>query len=167
MRQVKPYRTRRRTLADYYIYRTVLHGGIEHLFDRAGQTVYLIDKEHVSVIEIRQQCGEVTGLLYRGTRGHAEIDIHFIRYYARKSRFAESGRAVKQNVVEAVASAAGGLDINREVFLRLLLTDIVGQSARAQGKLNIGILGREIGGNYAVFIVHIHRAVSFVPLYIL
>ena len=75
--------------------------------------------------------------------------------------------SVKQNMVEAVASAAGGLDIDREVLFRLILADIIGQLARAQGKLNVGILGREIGGNYAVFIVHIHRAVSFVPLYIL
>ena len=70
-------------------------------------------------------------------------------------------------MVEAVASAAGGLDIDREVLFRLILTDIIGQLARAQGKLKVGILRREIGGNYAVFSIHIHRAVSFLSLYIL
>ena len=53
-------------------------------------------------------------------------------------------------MVEAVASAAGGLDIDREVLFRLILADIIGQLARAQGKLKVGILRREIGGNYAV-----------------
>lgn len=48
-------------------------------------------------------------------------------------------------MVEAVASAAGGLDIDREVLFRLILADIIGQLARAQGKLKVGILGREIG----------------------
>ena len=70
-------------------------------------------------------------------------------------------------MVEAVASAAGGLDIDREVLFRLILTDIINQLARAQGKLKVGILRREIGGNYAVFSIHIHRAVSFLSLYIL
>ena len=65
----------------------------------------LVYKENVSLSEIGEYSGKVTLLFNSGTRGGAYIYAHFVCNYTCKSRLTETGRAVKKNVIECLASS--------------------------------------------------------------
>ena len=61
--QVEADRAGRRPLARDDVELEVLHRRVEHLFDRAGQAVDLVDEEHVAVVELGEDGGQVARLL--------------------------------------------------------------------------------------------------------
>ena len=72
----------------------VLHRGVEDFFDIWLKPVNLIDKQHITEFQIRQNGGQVAFHLdQRPSRG-AEVRSHFVRDHGRKSRLAQSRRAV-------------------------------------------------------------------------
>ncbi len=112
------------SLADYDVDGEILHGGIEHLFHIAGNTVNFVNEQHVAIVEIGKQRRKVARLfLWRG-RGHAQVDSHFVGDNARKGGLAESRRAVKQHMVKGSPLCFAITCILR-FFLDLFLTDIV------------------------------------------
>ena len=60
-REVEPDRARTRALADHDVEAEVLHCGIEALLDDARQPVHLVDEQHVAVVEVGEDRGEVAG----------------------------------------------------------------------------------------------------------
>ena len=77
-REVESDRPRRRSLAEHDVELEVLHRRVEHLLDRAWQAMDLVDEQHVALVELGEDRGEVAGALERGSRGdlhlHAELD---------------------------------------------------------------------------------------------
>ena len=65
-RQVEADRARRRALADDDVELEVLHRGVQHLLDGAREAVDLVDEQHVAVVEVGEDRGEVAGALERG-----------------------------------------------------------------------------------------------------
>ena len=59
-------------------------------------------------------------------------------------------------MIQRFAPLFGGLYKDGEVLLGFGLTDILLQCAGAQTGLHLGILGGVVGGDHAVFKVHIH-----------
>ena len=84
----------------------------------------LVDEQHVAGVKIRQQRREITGFFDRRAGGDADIDAHLIRDNARECSFAQSRRAVEQNVVERFTALFRGFDKDLQVLLRLVLTDV-------------------------------------------
>ena len=66
--------------------------GIEHLLDRARESVELVDEEHVTVLQVGEQCREVTRTRQHRTRRDAKTRAHLARDNARERRLAESRR---------------------------------------------------------------------------
>ena len=106
--QVEADRARRRALADHDVELEVLHRRIEHLFDRARQPVDLVDEEHVAVVEVGEDGGEVAGALERGAAGDAQADVHLGGDDPRQRGLAQARRSGEQQVVGGLAPAARG-----------------------------------------------------------
>lgn len=89
------------------------------------EAVYLVDKQHVPFVEVGEDGGEIARALDRGAAGQLDLHTHFVGDDMRQRGFAQPGRAVQKDVVERLAPLFGGGDIHAEIFLYLLLSDIV------------------------------------------
>jgi hypothetical protein len=58
---------------------------------------------------------------------------HLVGHHMRQGGLAQTGRPIKEHMVERFAALAGGRDQNAEVFLDILLPDQVRERLRAQG----------------------------------
>ena len=150
MGQLHAEGTRGGTFADNYVYLKILHGRVENLFDKSRKSVYLVDEEDVVLLKVCEQCDEVACLFDRGSRGYADVDIHFVGDYTRKGRFSESGRTVEQDMVEHVPSHTCRFYINFQIFLCLCLSDIFVQPLRTQCQLGFRIVFDELRAQHPV-----------------
>ena len=103
--QLEADRARRRTLPDHDVELEVFHRRIEHLFDRARQAVDLVDEQHVAVVEVGEDGGEVAGAFERGPARDAQADVHLGGHDPRERGLAEAGRTGEQEVVDRLARA--------------------------------------------------------------
>ena len=117
-RQVDPHRPRRRPLADDQVERAVLHRRVEHFLDHRIEPVDLVDEQHVGVLEVGQQRGEVAGLGDHRAGGGAEADPHLARDDLRQRRLAEPGRAEEQHMVDRLAARSCAASMNTRRFSR-------------------------------------------------
>ena len=99
-RQIDLHRARRRPLADDQVELVILHRRIEDFLDRRIEAVDLVDEQHVALLEIGEQRGEVAGLGDHRAGGGAEIDAELARHDLRQRRLAEARRADEQHMIE-------------------------------------------------------------------
>ena len=71
-RELQPDGAGRRALADQDVEAAVLHGRVEHLLDRPVEAVDLVDEEHVAVLQVGEERGEVAGPGQHRAGGDAE-----------------------------------------------------------------------------------------------
>ena len=84
----------------------------------------LVDKKKVALREIIKDSRHLTGLCYRGAARNLDIHAHFICDYSGKRGLSESGRAVKQHMIQRLASLLSRFYVDRKVVLGLFLTDV-------------------------------------------
>ena len=136
-------------LADDEVELEVLHGGVEDFLDGGLEAVDLIDEQHVAGLQVGQDGGEVSGALDDGARGGAEADAELAGDDLGEGGLAEAGGAVEEDVVESLATGAGGLDEDAEVFAGGALADELVEGLGAEGGLGGVFLGTA-GGDGAV-----------------
>ena len=134
-RQLEADRPRRRALADHDVELEVLHRRVEHLLDRPREAVDLVDEQHVAVVEVGEDGGEVTGALERGAARDAQADVHLGGDDPRQRGLAEARRAREQQVVDGLAAAARGAEQDLEVLLQPRLADELVEPARPERDL--------------------------------
>src|SRR5262245_31775385 len=106
----------------------------------------LVDEQHVTFFEVRQQRGEVAGLGDHRARGGTEVDAKLARDDLRQRGLAEAGRTDEQHVVERFLARACRLDEHREVGARLLLAYEVRKLLRAKRRFR-DVLLAALGGD--------------------
>ena len=111
----------RRPLAQHDVELEVLHGRVEHLFDRAGQAVDLVDEQHVALVEAGEDGGQVAGPLQGRTRGDVQPGPHLDGHDGGQGGLAQTRRTGEQQVVDGLASPAGRLQDDGQVLLQLAL----------------------------------------------
>ena len=99
------------------------------------ETVDLVDEEHVPLVQVGQDRREVAAPLDRRAAGQLDLHAQLVRDDVGERRLAEAGRAVQQDVVERLPAHLGGGDKDGEVFLHLLLPDVIGHRLGAEGVL--------------------------------
>ena len=133
--QLEADRPGRRALADHDVELEVLHRRVQHLLDRLGQAVDLVDEQHVAVVEVGEDGGEVAGTLERGPARDAQVDVHLGGDDPRERGLAEAGRPREQEVIGRLAASACGRQQDLEVLLEAGLADELVEPARPQGRL--------------------------------
>ena len=129
-------RARARSAPEHDVEREVLHRRVEHLLHGARQAVDLVDEEHVVLLEVREDGGEVARALDGGAGGDAHGDAHLGGDDVGERGLAEAGRAVEEQVVERLAALLGGVDGDAEVVLELLLADELIEAPGAEGDVD-------------------------------
>ena len=109
-----------------------------------------VDEQDGARIEIREDADEVTGTLNGGSRGDVDRGSHLDGDNVGAGGFAESWRAVEQEVVKGFFALASGLKKDFQVCLELILTDEFGEALRAKGKLDGILAGKLISGEVVV-----------------
>jgi hypothetical protein len=120
---------------EHDVQREVLHRRVEHLLGGAGQPVHLVDEQHVVLLQVRQDRGEVAGALDGGTGGDAHGDAHLGGDDVGERGLAEAGRAVEEHVVQRLVALLRGLDGDAQVVLQPLLADELAQLSGPEGSI--------------------------------
>ena len=84
-----------------------------------------VDEEHVTVLEIGEERGQVAGTREHRTRGHTKTRAHLAGHDARERRLAQSGRSGEEQMIGALVSSLGRSEHDLEVTNQVALTDEV------------------------------------------
>ena len=141
MGDVQANGARRRPLPDDDVDGVVFHGGIEDLFDRTVETVYLVDEEDVAFLEIGEDGRKIARAIDGGAGGRAYLHPHLVCHDAGKRRLAQTRGAREEQVVKRLATHARGFDEHGEVVLDAALPQIVIQRLGTQALLGACVLG--------------------------
>src|SRR2546430_9414549 len=87
----------------------LLHRRVEDLLDDARQTVDLVDEQDGTVLEVRQDRGEIAGAFDRGPARDLYRNTELVRDHARERGLPHSRRTVERDVLERLVAGPGPL----------------------------------------------------------
>ena len=87
----------------------------------------LVDEQYVAVRQIGQNAGQIAGSLNGRAAGDADVLPHFSGDNARQRSLAQSGRAVKEDMIQRFPAFQRRFNGNMQVLLHALLPDILPQ----------------------------------------
>ena len=123
-------------LADHQIELVILQCRIQHLLDDRTQAMNFVDEQHVARLQVREQSGQIAGLLEDRAGSLTQIDVQFVGDDVCERRLAEAGRSEDQDVIQRLAAIARRLDENAHLRFYLGLADVLGQRSRAYGTID-------------------------------
>jgi hypothetical protein len=91
------------------------------------EAVNLVNEEDVTVLQVRQQRGEVASPRQHRSRRDPQTSAHFGGDDACQRRFAQSGRSSEKKVIHRLAALAGRLEHDPEMLDELRLAYELGQ----------------------------------------
>ena len=136
LRQLQRNGSRTRTLTDHNVHTEIFHRHVEHFLSRAAHTVDLIQEQHLTGGQRRQNRRQITRMLNRRAGGDAQRRLHLCRNNHRESGLTQTGRARQQHMVGATATHLRSLQHQRQLLTHTALTHKVVQGLRAQCRLN-------------------------------
>ncbi len=95
--------------------------------------MYLVDEQHVAILESGEYGGDIAGALDGGPGRGAHVDPHLGGDDVGQRGLAQAGRPVQQHVVQRLAPALRRVDGDLEVVLYLLLSQELREAFGAQG----------------------------------
>ena len=101
----------------------------------------LVDEQHVAVVEVGEDGGEVAGAFERGPAGDPQADVHLGGDDPRQGGLAEAGRTGEEEVVGGLPATARGAEEDLEVLLQPRLADELVEAPGPEGDL-LGLLDR-------------------------
>ena len=103
----------------------LLHRRVEDLLDDAGQTVDLVDEQDGTVLEVRQDRGEIAGAFDRGPARDLYRNTELVRDHARERGLPHSRRTVERDVLERLVAGLGRFYDDAELPFDLVLVDVL------------------------------------------
>ena len=134
------------TFADHDVDLKVFQRGIQNFFDDRAESMYLIDKQHVVLFEIRQYCGQIAGSFEHRPRGLPQIDAHLARDDVRQCGLAETRRTEQQHMIERLRTIACCFYEDAKLLADLRLPDVFGERSGTQRALDRLLIGRRRNG---------------------
>ena len=125
-----------RPLAQDDVEGEVLHRRVEHLLDCPGQSVDLVDEQHVTGLQLGQDGGQVAGALERRARGDVHLGSHLGGHDVGQGGLAEPRWSGEQEVVGSLPPPPGRLQHHPQVTLQLRLADELVEAAWSQPDLD-------------------------------
>src|SRR5690606_33758915 len=100
----------------------VFHGGVEILLYQRAESVDLVDEQHIALIKVGEQPGQVARFIQYRSGRYLNARPHLVGDDMRQRGFAKPWRTVKQYVVQRFSAQLGRLHENAQIFQYLLLT---------------------------------------------
>ena len=119
------------------------------------QAVDLIDKQHVIRLQIGQDRRQITGFFNCRTGCHTKIHAHFVGNDRGQGRLSQSRRPVQQHVIQRIATPLGCLDIDCQIFLDFILSDIFHQRLRTECHFCFAVFFHFAGCHHTLLKLHI------------
>ena len=91
----------------------------------------LVDKQHITGLEIGHQGRNVTGFFQNGSAGGFQLDTHLLRNDAGERGLAEARRAKDQGMVERFPAAARRQEEDLHLFPHCALPNVLIEPARS------------------------------------
>jgi len=113
----------------------VLHGGVDELLHHARHPVDLVDEQHRTRLEVREEREQVGRLRERGAAGHLDARAQFVREHGRERGLAQARRTVEEDVSEWFFQLFGSADGDLQSLRDLPLTDHFLEQLRAQRRI--------------------------------
>ena len=110
----------------------------------------LVDEQHVVLVQVGQQCGQVAGLLDHRSRRLAQVDAQFVGDHVAERGLAQAGRAEDQHVVERFAALLRRLDVDRHLLAHRRLAEVFVEAPGTYRRFDGVFFARGSGGNDAV-----------------
>ena len=123
----------------------VLHGGVDKLLDDGGQSVDFVDEEDVAGLEVGEDAHEVGRPDQCRAGGGFEVGVHFVGDDVGDGGFAQSGRAVQQDVLDGLLSLFGGGQGDMDFFAEPFLADALVERRWSQGQVVVCLF--EVAGD--------------------
>jgi hypothetical protein len=120
----------------------IFHGRGEDFFDDVRETVDLVDKKNIALLQIGEQRCQVARAFHHWSRGAFEVDPHLHGNDMRQGGFPETWRATEEHVIDRITTMPGRFNQDTEIFLDLLLTDVFIQGGRTQTGFQERFVGR-------------------------
>ena len=118
----------------------VLHGRVEILLHDGREAMNLIDEEHIVRLQTGQDACQVSGLVQHRTAGELESHAQLVGNDIAQGGLAQSWRAMKQRMVERLATITSCLHEDAKVVHHLLLSAEILKAQGAQGILKVLLL---------------------------
>ena len=99
--------------------------------------MYLIDEEDIVLLQRSEDAGQIAGLVEHGAGSQLKADAQLVGNDVGKRGFAQSRRAVKQRVVERLATELGCLDEDAQILHHLRLTAEVVEGKGTKGVFKV------------------------------
>ena len=87
----------------------------------------LVDEQHVALLEVREDGGEVARTLQRRAGRRTEPHAHRVRHDPGQRGLSQPGRPGEQQMVDDVAARTSSLDQEPELFLDPFLSHELGE----------------------------------------
>ncbi len=105
----------------------------------------LVDEEDITLVDAREDRGQVAGVLDRRTARDAKRCRHLVGDDHRDRRLAESGRAGEEHVVGRPVAGLGGVEHQGELLAHALLADQLLERFGTQGCFEGALLRTGVG----------------------
>ena len=135
--QVNLNSARTRPFINHDINAIILHGRVEILLHDRAQAVDLVDEQHIVFLQRGEQTGQVTGFVEHWAGGHLKAHSKLVGYDIGQGRFAQSRRAKKQGMVEALMAQLSCFYEDTQVIHDLRLAAEIVESKWAQRLINL------------------------------
>ncbi|MNC18700.1 hypothetical protein D3C75_666070 [compost metagenome] len=96
------------------------------------QPVNLVNEQHIALLQIGQQRGQIAGPLNGRTGCCPQVHTQLIGDNIRESRFPQPWRPIQQHMVQRFTAHFGCFYINFQILFNLVLSDIFPQIAGTQ-----------------------------------
>src|SRR5437879_13733811 len=103
----------------------LLHRRVEDLLDDAGQTVDLVDEQDGTVLEVRQERGEIAGAFDRGPARDLYRNTDLVRDHARQRGLPHSRRTLELDVLDRLVSGPVHFYDDADLPFRLVSVNVL------------------------------------------
>ena len=158
MGQVQTYGPGSGILSQHDVNGKILHGRVQHLLHLTVQTVYLVHKKHIPLLEVIQNGRHLPGLFNGRAAGDLHIGSHLIGNDAGQRGFAQTRRAVKQHMVQGLPPGLGCFYIDVQGGFNLLLPHIIPETLGSERGLYALVFRRHFCCYNPAF--HLHLCIS-------
>ena len=144
MRNVKADGTRRRSLTNDNVEKKVLHSGIEDLFDLVVETVYLVHKENIALLEIGEDGGKISRAGDSRPRGGAQACSHLVCHHVGERGLSQARRTREEHVVKRLVAVLGSCDEHAKVVANALLATVLIERGGTKAAVYVKVICREL-----------------------
>ena len=159
MRNVKADGTRRRSLTNDNVEKKVTSiAGVEDLFDLVVETVYLVHKENIALLEIGEDGGKISRAGDSRPRGGAQACSHLVCHHVGERGLSQARRTREEHVVKRLVAVLGSCDEHAKVVANALLATVLIERGGTKAAVYVKVICRELRPSRNVVPVPVTRA---------